>query len=114
MTIKTFIERAIEGGWKAGNHLFHVKDFVYEPENEHGGDFISLFGDLARFNGEAGTWRLPVSSILLDPEAWKAVGKAYDWPLCSCGHSHTAVARMHMMIDALAEGQSPEQFIETL
>lgn len=79
MTIKQFIEKAIEGGWKAQNDLFRIEKFVYEPEDEHSGELVSLFGDLCRFSGPAGAWRMPVSSILLDPEAWRAVGKVGGW-----------------------------------
>ncbi len=116
MTIKQFIEKAIGGGWK--------------PK-------ASWFGDV------------PIDSsgyhtVLLNPEAWKAVGKVEGWNVTT--YKQTVPARivsrvsrkgvvkysvpahirmmkkpnarwkreMHRMIDALAEGKTIEQYLETL
>lgn len=112
MTITQFIEKAEEGGWDVER------------------------ADVAALNGA------PVASIeraILDPEAWKAVGKVEGWGItdnkcngCGYGGIHgwlisnpvqcpecrTSRAEytdhMHRMIDALAEGKTIEQFIETL
>lgn len=56
--------------------------------------------------------------MLLDPEAWKAVGKVEGWP----ASVHTPMKEdmrgwefeMHRVIDALASGQTIEQFLATL
>ena len=100
MTIQSFIEKAVAGGWTSK---------VYEAEAEMG-----------LVNYEA---------VLLDPEAWKAVGKVEGWkgkvisqkidPSTIEGvYEEYAVegwyVRMHRMIDALADGKSIEQYLETL
>lgn len=105
MTIKEFIEKAIEGGWWTAWY------------ND---------GALERTKGEvadAGEY----ARILLDPLAWQAVGKVEGWPIkkvmryrISDGerYSDKTVAawehNMHCMIDALAEGKTIEQFLESL
>lgn len=95
MRIESFVEKAIEGGWngeqktKWHNALGH--DNVVCP-----------------------------ATVLLDPEAWKAVGKAEGWwdgrfpildrpPRLPDWHMH-----MRGMVDALAEGKTVEQYLETL
>jgi len=100
MEIKTFIEKAIEGGW-----VYRGPDTVLQKSHA----------------------TLNPSWILLQPEAWKAVGKVEGW-YCdvhknsdepgSWGHSKEECAdwknRMHRMIDALAEGKTIKEFIATL
>ena len=57
MTIFEFIQRALEGGWRG--------EFAYS------------------LDAEATKWAVnpdyPAERILLDPEAWKAVGKSMGW-----------------------------------
>lgn len=93
MTIQDFIAKAIEGGW------------------------ISQWGTMTHINLE------PIKhEILLDPEAWKAVGKVEGWPDTSEIAQGLPVPmttigwlwNMHRMIDALAEGKSVEEYLETL
>lgn len=95
MTVQTFIERAIEGGWKG----------------------VSWDG----MNLRPGT--NDIFSMLLDPFAWQAVGKVEGWKECpadlhpeQCGLNHYAgwLWKMRSMIDALAEGKTIEQYLETL
>lgn len=86
MTIQQFIEKATRGGWKPSTNI--VVD-AHEPQN----------------------W----GQVLLDPSAWKAVGKAEGW------HEHATVQckdhwlkQMHRMIDALAGGETIEEYLATL
>lgn len=58
-----FIEDAIKGGWKDGNKI------------EQRSDGIAL----VRFKDDAVYARLSYADILLDPLAWKAVGKTRGW-----------------------------------
>lgn len=103
MTIQNFITKAIEGGWKPS---------------------ASWFGDV------------PVDSeyhtVLLNPEAWQAVGKVEGWAEYLCGVcrgpfedecvlNHGGMKSTpewkYNFIDMackLADGQTIEQFIETL
>ena len=112
MTIKQFIEKAIKGGWKL-NTLGHEQAHI----------------DVNLLNTG---W---YSDIMLDPLAWQAVGKVRLWnqwecPKCKaqyqmsgmitcpdCKHQGARevwIVNMHRMIDALAEGKTIEEFIETL
>lgn len=92
MKIITFIEKAIEGGWN------HPKEDCSYCET-------------------------PVEVILLDPLAWQAVGKVEGWQDVQAGYRESDglilyesgwKRRMHRMIDALAEGKTITQFLETL
>lgn len=69
----------------------------------------------------AGRWKYPSlqevvfrKSIFLDPLAWQAVGRVDGW----AGGEETAAmfarTQMHRMIDALADGKTIEEFLETL
>ena len=91
MTIKQFIEKGIEGGYP--QDLAHYEKY---PDQ---------------------------CVVLLDPLAWQAVGKVEGWETkyfkCSpnCDNkirSDDWNYQMHRMIDALAEGKTIEEFIETL
>ena len=78
MTIKTFIEKAIEGGWEKPS-------FGWETEDES-----------------------EQAVMFLDPLAWQAVGIVVGWD------DYGSRVQMHNMIDALTEGKSLKEFIETL
>ena len=86
MKIKQFIEKAISGGYVG-----------FTWEDVQGGDGADVF---------------------LDPLAWKAVGKVCGWtqvaPYNRWGIEAHWYWNMHQMIDALVEGKSLEEFIETL
>ncbi len=106
MKIKEFIEKAIEGGW---SRYDTITDIVCST---------------IRFDD--GTSSTDLFKILLDPKAWEAVGKveaptgkvAWSEHIEDYGFQSVAVPgwfyQMHLMIDALAEGKSLEEFIETL
>jgi len=97
MTIQQFIEKAIEGGWKNTS-----------PE---------------------GSWD-DIYYILLQPDAWKAVGEVEGWGTDLWVGSMSRLTGagldthkweipdwqypMHRMVDALAEGKTIEQYLETL
>lgn len=117
MKIQTFIEKAISGGWK--------RPAIWEDSEVRNPSYGML------------------CQILLDPLAWQAVGKTEGWEdteMCvcmGCGlnlgpkeittyhkckkcDSDTIIyegrwhIEMHNLVDALAEGRSIEQFLETL
>lgn len=112
MTTKTFIEKAIEGGWEARSNIYFKGMFEGFP----------TFRVNLRALEAPREIQIPIQTILLDPEAWKAVGKVEGW-----GNSHKGwlwyknemkmvayVVYWHRMIDALAEGKTIEQYLETL
>lgn len=112
MTIKQFIEAAIEGGWKLTNS--------YEESVEVKGDYI-IYCEY---------------SIFLDPLAWKAVGKVKVWKAGEFPYLDEFIGdrrvgfvapyegvdfvgeywqfAMHLMIDALIKGRTLEEYIATL
>lgn len=111
MTPKQFIEKALEGGWKAS-------------EQGEGKTIEHVFFP---------AW---FEKVLLDPLAWAAVGKVEGWghemkgngiPIGTYPEAMVHVLfhktnklipvwqfHMHQMITALCEGKSIEQFLETL
>lgn len=93
MTPKQFIEKAIEGGWKARG---------VEIGGEDGWKSLESMMNFVQ-----------IEEILLDPLAWSAVGKVEGW---SDDGLITGINRkyMHRMVDALCAGKSIEQFLETL
>lgn len=126
MKIETFIEKAIEG--EEGNLPKHKVVRV----NRY---WVTLLDG----NGSEYTQSLEV--FLLRPETWQAVGKVEGWATqkeieewephrmgshsdtwgcagdddpCFCTRPKDYIYYMHAMIDALAEGKSLEQFINTL
>lgn len=70
----------------------------------------------------------PIQCILLDPLAWKAVGKVLGWPTeddedrsCHCGacgyyksYANEWKENMHRMIEDLCEGKTITEFLETV
>lgn len=100
MEIKQFIEKAIEGGLKA----------VFENEEWVVSGYLVCWYDGASY---------PVAEILLDPLAWKAVGKVEGW---SANYSYSSTSTkirgwgdyMHQMINALAEGKTIEEYLKIL
>lgn len=128
MTPKTFIEKAIEGGWKQED--FHKR--AYGVTDQH----VVLEGGV--LNGKIKNDKyIYFRDIILDPLAWQAVGKAGGWEVihdsdcdsfndycthhgecdceqCDCGALYEYRHKMHAMIDALVEGRSLESFLETL
>jgi hypothetical protein len=126
MTIQQFIERAIEGGWREQCRLVEIGPIAR-----------AQFASFRSFEGEdVEEWEKPITEILLDPAAWKAVEKVEGWedeclncrvPMrehkptrigkvyCSQSHIHYVWrAKMHRLIDHLAEGGTIESYLETL
>jgi len=101
MTIKQFIEKAVEGGYlKRPDLVVSVDRTGYTRKNTEGNETF-----------------MPIDSILLDPLAWQAVGKVEGWDnYCSCkkGECTAYIGIMHRMIDALAEGKSISDFLKEL
>ena len=96
MTIKEFIEKAEQGG-------FPVVDIGGTKE------YPSLGKDLL------------FVLMLLDPKAWEAVGEAEAWQSIKdygsefISNKYTAARYRHTkLIDALWEGKTIEQYLETL
>ncbi len=99
MTIQQFIEKAIEGGWDVSRADVRIRGDIHDASYER---------------------------ALLDPEAWKAVGKVEGWKPFSDMEDAIMFQRgvvlpldrwlwnMHRMLDALAEGKTIEQYLETL
>lgn len=123
MTIPQFIGKAIEGGWLKGYHLAEAStldtNFIFIFDD---GADVCDYKDFSVLN-----W--PAEKVLLDPLAWQAVGKMEGWgfwclkdkqPLEACEpkaqHVSTPrwICEMHRMIDAVAEGKTIEQYLETL
>jgi hypothetical protein len=124
MTIKQFIEKAVEGGCRI--------PATYSK------------GDLKVQNVEAELIMLPTflpALVLIDPDAWRAVGRVEGWwKKDEFGHElkerpnnreftagksiysaqqaehipFTWMTNMHRMIDALADGKTIEEFLASL
>ena len=82
MTIKQFIEKAIEGGWKMNPRTF--VDFKPSPWPNDTVEHVEVW----------------ISSVFLDPEAWKCAGLKEE----------DAVGMVH----ALFAGSTIEEYIKTL
>lgn len=97
MDIKEFIEKAIEGGWRPlaqQNHDWRDSEGTFHATH--------------------------IDSVFLNPIAWQAVGKVEGWNVEVdkyddpelIGKSY--LSRMHDMIDALDDGKTIKQYLETL
>lgn len=104
MTIEQFVKKAIEG--QEGNLPKHT----VVRANRYWVELLDANG--TPYTQSLDTW-------LLDPEAWKAVGKVEGWEeqggflypnLNGTRWQH----EMHRMVDALAEGKTIEQFLSEL
>jgi len=106
MTIKQFIEKAIKGGYIG----------------------VNPSGKLGHWSGsETPNFEENIKAVLLDPLAWKAVGKIEGWEekikeytwSNKAGNTRQVEASewqnlMYWMIDYLTEGKTIEEFLETL
>lgn len=91
MTIQQFIEKVIEGGFDdAVNLRAAAREYRRSGKPMH--------ADLSE------------RTIFLNPKAWKAVGKVEGWSLMYAEWRK----KWHRMIDALAEGKTIEEYLETL
>jgi hypothetical protein len=103
--IQKFIERALAGGWSPGARAIIVRGFSetyfeYRPRS-------SITG-----HGTGVPIQLRYEVVLLDPEAWQAVGKVERWYEGYYGPEW--LHHMHKMIDALAEGHTLEAYIQSV
>lgn len=116
MTIKEFIEKAIEGGWQPFSDTKVRKIFEVE-ENEI--ETMIIFYDKVNVR----RYSLPL--VILDPKAWKAVGKVEgtDGDMVSKYAVPTEIEpemiplwqyKMLGLIEALIEDKSIEDYLKTL
>ena len=122
---KQFIEDAIEGGWR----IFALSDEAVDVVET--GTWPMIHGTAP--SGVTKLW--PLASALLDPLAWKAVGRTRGWfdgkndiwegelkTYNNFGEAKQTVYKRyepylfkwHTFIDALAEGKSIEQSLEQI
>lgn len=109
MTSKEFIERAIEGGWEYNEFPKLWGKVPFKHFNPKTSSVVFL-NPITRRQ----MW-VQFSKILLDPIAWQAVGKVEGWKSPYNIEIQTEWSKnMHRMIDALCEGKTIEEFLETL
>lgn len=138
MTPKQFIKKAIEGGWDDSIQVIIRNGFPLENILVILDSIHIRFLDPENKLGSGNPRGYTLEEILLDPLAWKAVGKVEGW---SEDEEYHYIARqkgdkigepisppemmqqftgteaswyMHRMIDTLVEGKNIEQFLETL
>jgi len=116
MNIKTFIEKAIEGGWK--NEELHIAKGAFEDGYFFGGQAHWKFKPNAV---SSLIQRISIESILLDPLAWQAVGKCEGWKTddedwgCEDSDNESNMPyqmKMHRFIDALCDGKDLSASLE--
>jgi len=103
MTIKDFIEKAIEGGWKE----FFDFSFLYTI-----GNTVTL-----EYGKTKDTVEKQLHEIVLDPKAWEAVGKVERWEENSINnivYTKGYQYKMNNLMPHLQEGGTIESYIETL
>lgn len=111
MTIKEFIEAAI------GREVYdiHPQDMVAEYEEIFNVSRYAIkldHGNVIR--------RIDIHTLVLSPEAWKAVGKVKGWLSYIGSHDGTttfyteAQSNMVKMVHALFNGKTLEEYIATL
>ena len=102
MHTQKIIEEAVGAGWRS----CHCCDIDADSDYGYG---ICRYGSQER--------------ALLDPLFWQALGKARGWDknpsikcqMCNRGFTHPAwLYHQHSLIDALASGQSVEDFFSKL
>lgn len=122
MTIKEFIEKAIEGGWrdlstKGVDHfiVFHGGDGYGEP------NYINIVYTCVGVEPpcNSNTVGFTKYEILLDPKAWQAVGKVEGWNGVAYWKSEYADMTpaefyMHNMVEHLFERGTITSYIESL
>lgn len=109
MAIKKFIDTAIEGGLFIDNQELEYDIMI-------GAWFIRV--DAINKFAYSRVRQVCIQEILLNPDSWKAVGKVEGWCeekdfKCDECADHYKWA-MHRMIDALCEGKTFDDFIDTL
>ena len=103
-SIQQFIEKALAGGWRPEAREFSIISF-----SEHHFEYqLQSTGA-----GRPSAIRFMVyETVLLDPKVWQAVGKVEQWYEGYYGPEW--LHHMHKMIDALAEGQTLEAYIQSV
>ena len=127
MTIKQFIEKAIEGGWKPQKLGFTRKPTDFEGFFLNGSKLEitarEQVGTGRDGEKKEGSFWIHMREVITYPEVWQAVGKVEGWQTIGESekgyHIHPASRaeweyQMHRMIDALADGKTIEEFIKTL
>lgn len=119
MTVQEFVEKAIEGGWAER----HFRIIWKKPKVE-----IRLDGKVTLDEGNSMGFTT-THQILLDPEAWRAVGKVEGWEKKNPARgweyeemSNGAIVglldawecNMHSFMQALIEGKTAQQYLSTL
>ena len=103
-SIQQFIEKAIIGGWRSEVQEFSIIGF-YERHFEY--QHRSIAAD------RPSAIRMMVyEAVLLDPKAWQAVGRVERWYEGYYGPEW--LHHMRKMIDALAEGQTLEAYVQSV
>jgi hypothetical protein len=103
-SIQQFIEKAIVGGWRSADRAFRIigfyeRYFEYQPRSIAAGR-------------PAAIQMMVYEAVLLDPKAWQAVGKVERWYEGYYGPEW--LHHMRKMIDALAEGQTLEAYVQSV
>jgi len=106
MTIKEFLEKAIEGGWKYKIGITkRCTSISYSPSTN-------------TFKTNYGTIPIPpLALIVLDPKSWEAVGKVERWEENSINnivYTKGYQYKMNGLMPHLQEGGTIESYIETL
>lgn len=128
MTIPEFVTKAIQGGWKFRG-IFPIER---AGETTSGCRNVALYwkGDEYSIRGNEFTV-VEAEVVLLDPKAWEAVGQVQRWPMAIVvgGNEHITkvtykdrtlytgifwLDMWHGLLDALANEQTIEQYLETL
>lgn len=102
--IQQFIEKALAGGWQPTDRDFRIMGF-YERHFEY-----ELRNTLP--GRSSGIRVLVYEAVLLTPKVWQAVGKVEKWYEGRYGPEW--LHHMRTMIDALAEGQTLEAYIQSV
>jgi hypothetical protein len=103
-SIQRFIEKAIVGGWRSADREFSIIGF-YERHFEYQLRSIGA-------GRPAAVRMMAYEAVLLDPKAWQAVAKVERWYDGYYGPEW--LHYMHKMIDALAEGQTLESYVQSV
>ncbi len=102
--IQQFIEKALVGGWQPAGRDFSVIGF-YERHFEYQLQSV--------LQGRSSAIQMMVyEAVLLNPKVWQAVGKVEKWYEGRYGPEW--LHHMRKMIDALAEGQTLEAYIQSV
>ncbi len=106
MTIQQFIEAAIEGEWKLPPSMGPKPRFVIYKDSKLYGIYWIRWDTFPNNPMEGQMIRL--TDMVLDPEAWKAVGKTKGWL------EFLTKDRFEQMTVFIWNGVSLEEYIATL